>query len=545
MFSSKKDKARLAMEQDELDEDDELEDETAEEPSDVPSSASVTGAPSEEDAEDAGDEDEEEIEEDHNDAEDEEERYLLSLARRQKWKKYTALIIAGVVIVALLTNLIVRAATHVDPTKTAAKVANTEITLSEFAFNYFYGVDYCANQYKSYGIDLSGDLKTTACAFDTSITWHEYFVKSACELLQQNVALFEEAKKAGYEVTDEDNTMVENYLSSMTSYAEQYGVTLDAFIKSCYGEYVDEATLVASLLRMSIANRYRSDYAKNIEISDADIEAYFEENKATYETVNYRMMIFSDASLDEGEERTAQEVADAMAAEVKDEKSFVSLAKEYAPESVKSNYDNENYTLAQNITESNFSSEEAAKEWLFDDARKSGDVTVLELQSGYAVTYFISRDRDRTQTVDIRHILIQPESEDDAADKAAQEEAERIYAEWKNGEATAESFGALAKEYTADSNGDQGGLYEKVTPGQMVQEFNDWCFDSARKPGDSGIVKTKYGYHIMYFVERNEENWSMSIRSILQSSKYSTYFSELLDQYPYSVFDNVVAHLSR
>lgn len=551
MFFSKKDKARLEMETDALDEDDEMEDETAET---VESTANDTAEPARdaddeseetESANEDADEDEDELEE-LNDAEDEEERYLLSLARRQKLKKYAALIITSVVIVAALTILIVRLATHVEPTKTAAKVSDTEITLAEFAFNYFYSVDYCGNMYQSYGIDLTGDLKSTACSFDTSITWHEYFVKSAAELLQQNVALFEEAKKAGYEVTDEDNQMVETYLESMSAYAEEYGTTLEAFMKACYGEYVDEATLVASLLRMSIANRYRNDYAQSIEISDEELESYFEENKEAYETVNYRMMIFSDASLSEEEERTAEEIAKEMAAAVTDEASFIQLALEYAPEESKVNYENESYTLAENITASSFSSEEAAQEWLFSDDRKAGDVTVIELQSGYAATYFISKDRDRTQTIDVRHILIQPEDdEDEASVKAAKEEAERIYDEWKNGDATAESFGALAKEYTADSNGDDGGLYENVTPGQMVTEFNDWCFDSARKPGDTAIVKTKYGYHIMYFVEQNEENWSASIRSILQSSEYTTYFYALLDEYPYSVFDNVVSHLSR
>ena len=33
----------------------------------------------------------------------------------------------------------------------------------------------------------------------------------------------------------------------------------------------------------------------------------------------------------------------------------------------------------------------------------------------------------------------------------------------------------------------------------MVEAFNDWCFDADRKVGDYGIVKTQYGYHIMYF----------------------------------------------
>ena len=38
-----------------------------------------------------------------------------------------------------------------------------------------------------------------------------------------------------------------------------------------------------------------------------------------------------------------------------------------------------------------------------------------------------------------------------------------------------------------------------VMLGQMVPEFEDWCF-SKHEVGDVDIVKTEYGYHVMYFV---------------------------------------------
>lgn len=34
----------------------------------------------------------------------------------------------------------------------------------------------------------------------------------------------------------------------------------------------------------------------------------------------------------------------------------------------------------------------------------------------------------------------------------------------------------------------------------MVNSFSAWCFDSSRKAGDTAIVKSDFGYHIMYFV---------------------------------------------
>ena len=45
----------------------------------------------------------------------------------------------------------------------------------------------------------------------------------------------------------------------------------------------------------------------------------------------------------------------------------------------------------------------------------------------------------------------------------------------------------------------------------MVEQFEDWCFDKERKPGDTGIVETKYGYHVMYYSSTDE----MTYRDVL------------------------------
>lgn len=498
----------------------------------------------------ADDADDDEIDEpETNDAEDEEERYLLALARRQRWKKNIVLIVLAAIVVAALTITIVWAVTYTDPNATALKVGDTEIALSEFEFNYFYSVDYFANQYgdqlTSAGIDLTGDLQTTPCAFDQTITWHEYFVTQAATLLQQNVALSQEAMEDGFEMTDEDMANVQAYFDSMTEYATQYGMDIDTFVKSTYGEYVSQQMIMAALARMSMAQRYSQKVISELPITDEQIEAYFTEHLTDYQTATYRMMIFSDASAEEGDDRTAQEKANEMAAAVTDEKSFIELARENAPEASKTKYEDDDYTLATGIYAGQFN-ETVASDWLFDAARKEGDVTVLELTSGYAVTYFIGLGRDESRTVDVRHILVSVDDmEDETKVAEGKAEAERIYQLWKDGDANETYFGALAKEYSKDSNATAGGLYESVTVGQMVDTFNDWCFDAARKPGDTGIVETKYGFHIMYFVEQNEATWKAGIRSALQNTAYTDYLTALVEDYPYSVYDGVAAKIRR
>lgn len=154
--------------------------------------------------------------------------------------------------------------------------------------------------------------------------------------------------------------------------------------------------------------------------------------------------------------------------------------------------------------------------------------------------------------VNVRHILIEPADtssegsessavEDSAAEEAseeaawadAEEEAERIYEEWKSGDATEESFGELANTYSADTGSNTtGGLYEDVYPGQMVTEFNDWCFDTSRQPGDTAIIRTSFGYHIMYYVGATENYyWKTTAESELRYQEYDAKLNEIVEQY--------------
>ena len=117
--------------------------------------------------------------------------------------------------------------------------------------------------------------------------------------------------------------------------------------------------------------------------------------------------------------------------------------------------------------------------------------------------------------VNVRHILVIPEtngtdaegnaisSEEDWA--AAEVKAQELLDKWLEGEKTEDSFAAMANEHSEDPGSNtNGGLYEDVYVGQMLEPFETWCFDETRVTGDYGIVKTDYGYHIMYFVDAVE-----------------------------------------
>ena len=145
------------------------------------------------------------------------------------------------------------------------------------------------------------------------------------------------------------------------------------------------------------------------------------------------------------------------------------------------------------------------------------EITAYYEEHADAIKSNYSVDQESGKLIDVRHILVCPTggttdelnqttySEEEWA--ACLAKAEEILKQWQDGEATEESFAALATEKTEDPGSQgTGGLYTYVYEGQMVPTFNDWCFDESRQYGDTGLVKTNYGYHIMFFVY-GEEGW--------------------------------------
>ncbi len=154
-------------------------------------------------------------------------------------------------------------------------------------------------------------------------------------------------------------------------------------------------------------------------------------------------------------------------------------------------------------------------------------------------------DKESGRLIDVRHILICPKggTEDENGDVTYSEqewddclkEAEALLKQWQEGDATEESFALLATENTEDPGSQStGGLYSYVYEGQMVPTFNDWCFDESRQNGDTAIVKTDYGYHIMYFVY-GEEGWIRRAEESLLADACTEIMEKAMEEYPIEI----------
>ena len=68
----------------------------------------------------------------------------------------------------------------------------------------------------------------------------------------------------------------------------------------------------------------------------------------------------------------------------------------------------------------------------------------------------------------------------------------------------------------------------------MVDAFDAWCFDDARKSGDADVVYAERtnsgsdykGYHIIYYVGDDLPVWQVTVTNTLKSADYNAWYSQ-------------------
>jgi len=102
------------------------------------------------------------------------------------------------------------------------------------------------------------------------------------------------------------------------------------------------------------------------------------------------------------------------------------------------------------------------------------------------------------ETVKVRHILLMTEGKPPSDDAKIKAQADDLLKQVKAGA----NFGELVKKYSEDPGSkDKGGEYS-VVRGQMVPEFEQAAF--TLKNGESEVVKTKYGYHVVQVLQHDQ-----------------------------------------
>ena len=450
-----------------------------------------------------------------------------------------------------------------------------EHKINSVEMNYFY-VDSINNFYSQYGsyaamfgLDTTVPLDQQVLDEETGRTWADDFLESAQSAAQSAYAAADAAEAAGFTLPEETQDQLDQYSASLDTYAKINGFSdADAYLKAMYGNGASKKSYMDYYTRNVLASAYQTEYRASLSFTDDEIAAKEAEDPAAYNHYSYHQYYLSTSKYLSG--GTTDENGTTTYSDT--EKEAARIAAEAAARSLVG--DNivtvEDLDAAIAALSINAESTSAAStayddtpvsylgstiaDWIKDSARKAGDKTYIASTStstdddgnetttvnGYYVVYFDSVTDNKFPLANVRHILVQYKggttdengttTYSDEEKAAAMTAAQAILDEWEAGEATEDSFAALAAEKTEDEGSkENGGLYEDVYPGQMVTAFNDWCFDADRKPGDTGIVETEYGCHVMYYSGDSDITYrTYKITEVLRTEAYNQWSEDLL-----------------
>ncbi len=497
------------------------------------------------------------------------EKQLQEQKEAKKLRLYTGLFIAAMAVVLLVVIVSRVLGTGIIPRSTTAlTIGGTKVSAAELNHYYIDSVNNFLNEAGDYvslfGLDTTKPLDEQEYDKEAKTTWADYFLDQATTTAKSMYAVYNAAKAEGYKLHEEDAETIDATVQNFDLYAQLYGFgSADAYIKAMYGEGCNTKTFEDYAEVQMIASRYAADHNEALTYTNEDLRTAEAENYNAYSSFTYNYYYLAASRFYEGgtksEDGETTTYSDA-------EKEAGRAAAEAAAQSLLTAKTNDELNTAIKALPVNAEAASAAttrhegyaynnvpaamQEWIAGN-RTAGDITVLPYETtvddvttvaGYYVVLFESKDDNLTNLIDVRHVLVSYEGgktdettgtttysdeEKDAAKKKAQEILDGFLA----GEQTAEAFGEIAKEKSTDTgSASNGGLIENVYPGQMVENFDAWCFDAARKPGDTGLVESSYGYHVMYFVETNDVTYrDFMIENDLRTEAMTAWETDLVE----------------
>lgn len=488
------------------------------------------------------------------------EQYVSQMTEKQqkeakeskKLRLYT--IIFAVVIVLMIGIVIATTFLRsgiLERNTTAATInGDTKISAAELNHYYMDTVNQFMNQFSNYlsltGLDSTKPLDEQIQNEETNTTWADYFLQDATKRMKSVYAVYNDAVAQGYTLSDTAKTQLDMTVSNMAAYAKIYGYPdANSYIKAVYGQGCNEETYRQYAEIQLIASEYAKDHSESLTYDDAALRAAEAENFNAYSSYSYHSYFVGASHFYEGgttdadgkttysdeEKQAGLKAAEKAAQDLLDQKPATAEEFDKAIGAMSINADTDaKSTVFDRVLYSQIG--QIFRDWVTDAQRTAGDMTVIPNETettnedgtttktvtGYYVVMFDGSTDNTFPLVNVRHILVPYEggttgengqkTYTDEEKAAAKTKAEELLAQFTSGETTEDAFAALAKENSTDGGSkENGGLYEDVYPGQMVRNFNDWCFDESRKPGDTGIVESDYGMHVMYFVGDSETTY--------------------------------------
>lgn len=471
---------------------------------------------------------------------------------------------------------------YMNPASVVATVDGQKISIGMYDYYYASIVSYY-EQYASYGyysLDTTKDYSKQYTTDDdgNKISWQKFFETEALKEVEQITTYYSKALEEGVTLTSAQKKTIDKQISTLKDSASQNDVSLDQYIKANFGTYCSEDTIRIMLEQYYLSANYKGKFKSEAKVTDNDVDKYYNDHKNDYKKIEFYYIASPYDATDDNSKNESIKTAEKIMAKMKDKKSVIALVPEvyssYIDSQVKSSMEQDSTLTEKKAREEAVKSYESnvvttvsgsdspfddkMNTWLFSDDTKVGSKKYYIDENAkyiYIVLKTSKASVEEDETYTVRHILVAPESGNNSSSStsekteytdeqwaAAKKKADSILAKFNKTDKSEYEFAKLAEQYSTDSastssgsNDSFGGLYESVTLGQMVPDFEKWSIDDSRKYGDTGIVKSDYGYHIMFFINDCPEYQSKIIAQIK-----SDRLSNMIDKAEIKVHENAI-----
>ena len=500
-------------------------------------------------------------------------------------KKLRRMTISFVVVIALIFGAFAYITVNGILTKNAVFEKNTivanvdghDLNLIDFTYYYVDAVEsFYANVYDTYststdlylstlGLDLTKPLDQQTNT-TTGENWFEYFYKQALTVAKRDFAMSKLAEAdADFDATEAINTAVSNAQMNLTWSALYYS-NVDTYLRNRYCNGANEGNYLEYVKRSATAVEYINAHEESLSYTDADFRAYEADKYHKFSSFDFASYTLSYESFltggqeDENGNKTyseAEKDAARLAAMDAAEKLAENTTIEAFDAAIAALPFNEGKTVTSNKNPSILYSslKEVYGEWLGDSERVEGDTKAFPVETtttdangnektvvnSYTIVMYQSTNENLMHLSNVRHLLVAfgKTGEDDngnaatsADDKAAAKaKATELYDQWQKDGGSEEKLIELTDKCLEDNTAADGGLLENITPDtNYVENFLKWSTDPERQKGDSEVIETEYGYHIMYFVDYSDETYrDYMINNTLINEAMNKWYEETLE----------------
>ncbi len=401
-------------------------------------------------------------------------------------------------------------------------IGDREISKSKFVLYYLdqyryqrHKIEYATQQtgYNATGYEPS-ILPDEQQYVDGEYTWAEEFTRQVTENLQVVYTTFDLAIKEGFELEEREiYDLIQTYSEVSALLTGNYE-SVDDYVQSVYGKGTTYAIYVEKEIVAYYAARYEeskiAEYSESY--TEEDINKEIVENARDYKVVKARIYPIQS-------EYTGADIANIVS-----EKDFLEFAERNAPQE---NYNADIKTQMFYADRASISASfgEEVADWIFSEERVAGEVGLIQSYLYQYVVYLETLPFFDTS----RDIILYEEyfdgSETDEVIEERYNEVKALYDSWSSQNMTADEFRKAVAE-TDHAN------EATVRTGDYYFQINNWVLDSSRKSGDMEFFADTSGLYIVYFCEKNEDDfdWQENIRNNMAAVKYFAEREEVLNK---------------